>query len=344
MLKVLVDFGPPVTCRLIKEARAVHHAAAFWIFCSINQLSDPREGNRPGAHGARLKRHIEPETREPVIAPVHACLTDCDNLCMRRRIMDPDRSVAPFGNHFIGTRVHDHGANRNLASGGGFARKFKRVRHMSGVWHHAFAHTAARAFRHPCMMLSASAMRIISGKFKGQAITAPAGRDTRPTSDRARESLFNVLAHASWAPNLEGARVIDLFAGSGALGFEAISRGATFCLFVETESAARGAIRNNIESFQLFGNTRIHRRSATYLGPKPAGVGEPFTLAFMDPPYNKELVEPCLATLKTGNWLAPDALVVVETESRETFEHPGFTEVDTREAGKAKITMLRFGT
>ena len=193
------------------------------------------------------------------------------------------------------------------------------------------------------MMLSASPMRIISGKFKGQAIAAPAGRDTRPTSDRARESLFNVLAHASWAPDLEGARVIDLFAGSGALGFEAISRGAAFCLFVETESAARGAIRNNIESFQLFGNTRIHRRSATDLGPKPAGVGEPFTLAFMDPPYNKGLVEPCLATLKTGNWLAPDALVVVETEARETFEHPGFTEVDTREAGKAKITMLRFG-
>jgi len=193
------------------------------------------------------------------------------------------------------------------------------------------------------MMLSASPMRIISGKFKGQAIAAPAGRDTRPTSDRARESLFNVLAHAAWAPDLEGARVIDLFAGSGALGFEAISRGAAFCLFVETESAARGAIRNNIESFQLFGNTRIHRRSATDLGPKPAGVGEPFTLAFMDPPYNKGLVEPCLTTLKTGNWLAPDALVVVETEARETFEHPGFTEVDTREAGKAKITMLRFG-
>ncbi|WP_084420268.1 16S rRNA (guanine(966)-N(2))-methyltransferase RsmD [Henriciella litoralis] len=183
-------------------------------------------------------------------------------------------------------------------------------------------------------------MRIISGKFKGQSLTAPPGKNTRPTSDRARESLFNVLSHASWAPELEGARVIDLFAGSGALGFEAMSRGASFCLFVETDSGARGTIRNNIESFQLFGNTRIHRRSATDLGPKPAGVGAPFTLAFLDPPYHKGLVEPCLKTLLDGNWLAADAICVVETDGSETFEHDGFEVVDERSAGKAKLTTL----
>jgi 16S rRNA G966 N2-methylase RsmD len=116
-------------------------------------------------------------------------------------------------------------------------------------------------------------MRIIGGKLKGRTIKAPDGQGTRPTSDRARESLFNILAHADWAPALEGARVIDAFAGSGSLGFEAISRGAAFCLFVETEAAARGCIRDNVETFQLFGNTRIHRRSATDLGPKPAGLG-----------------------------------------------------------------------
>lgn len=184
-------------------------------------------------------------------------------------------------------------------------------------------------------------MRIISGKFKGHALAAPKGRNTRPTSDRARESLFNVLAHASWAPPLEGARVIDLFAGSGALGFEAISRGAAFCLFVETESAARGAIRDNIEAFQLFGNTRIHRRSAVNLGPKPAGVGAPFTLAFLDPPYHKGLVEPCLRTLIDGAWMAQETLAVVETDASESFAHDGWEEVDQREAGKAKLTMLK---
>ena len=184
-------------------------------------------------------------------------------------------------------------------------------------------------------------MRIISGKYKGQAIAAPAGRDTRPTSDRARESLFNVLAHASWAPDIEDARVVDLFAGSGALGFEAMSRGAAFCLFVETDSAARGTIRNNVESFQLFGHTRIHRRSATDLGPKPSGIGEPFTLAFMDPPYNKDLVTPCLKSLLSGGWLAPGATIVVETDSREDFAHDGFRLIDTRAAGKAKLSMLQ---
>ena len=128
-------------------------------------------------------------------------------------------------------------------------------------------------------------MRIISGKLKGRSLTAPKGQNTRPTSDRAREAIFNVLEHADWAPPLDGARVIDLFAGSGGLGLEAISRGADFALFVETDNAARGAIRQNIEDFQLFGCTRIHRRSATALGPRPSNLGAPFDLAFLDPPY-----------------------------------------------------------
>ena len=140
-------------------------------------------------------------------------------------------------------------------------------------------------------------MRIIAGQHKGRTLIAPKGTGTRPTSDRTRESLFNVIAHADWAPSMEGARVIDLFAGSGALGLEAMSRGAAFCLFVETDHGARGAIRDNIEALGLFGNTRLHRRSATDLGDKPAGVGSPFTLAFLDPPYHKALVQPALDCL-----------------------------------------------
>ncbi|MEM7494484.1 MAG: RsmD family RNA methyltransferase, partial [Pseudomonadota bacterium] len=118
-------------------------------------------------------------------------------------------------------------------------------------------------------------MRIVAGQFKGRAIVAPKTRSTRPTSDRARESVFNMLAHADDAPSLNGARVIDLFAGSGALGLEAISRGASFCLFVETAHAARGAIRDNVEALGLFGVTRVHRRSATSLGDMPASIGQP---------------------------------------------------------------------
>ncbi|HEV7689394.1 MAG TPA: 16S rRNA (guanine(966)-N(2))-methyltransferase RsmD [Hyphomonadaceae bacterium] len=185
-------------------------------------------------------------------------------------------------------------------------------------------------------------MRIVGGKFRGRAIKAPEGRETRPTSDRARESIFNVLAHASWAPSLEGARVIDAFAGSGALGFEAISRGAAFCLFVETESAARGCIRDNIEAFQLFGITRIHRRSATDLGPKPAGLGQPFDLVFLDPPYAYNLVPPALDQLITGAWITPGALAVAETSAGEDAPvTPGWELLDERLYGAARVSFLR---
>src|SRR5689334_21694217 len=155
-------------------------------------------------------------------------------------------------------------------------------------------------------------MRIVGGKFKGRPIAAPEGRGTRPTSDRAREAVFNVLAHAAWSTGLEERRVLDLFAGSGALGFEALSRGAAIALFVETDAAARGALRDNIEALGLFGVTRIHRRDATDLGAKPAGLGQPFDLVFLDPPYHAGLGEAALARLSAGGWITRDAIAVLE--------------------------------
>ncbi len=184
-------------------------------------------------------------------------------------------------------------------------------------------------------------MRIVGGTHKGRAITAPAGRDTRPTGDRAREAVFNVLAHAEWSPGLQGRRVLDLFAGSGALGLEAMSRGASFALFVETEAAARGAIRDNIEALGLFGTTRIHRRDATDLGPKPAGLGDPFDLVFLDPPYGKGLGERALAALGDGGWITPDAIIVFEVGAGETPVTPAFHTLDERTYGAAKVLFLR---
>lgn len=183
-------------------------------------------------------------------------------------------------------------------------------------------------------------MRIISGKFKGRPITAPKGQNTRPTSDRARGAIFNVLAHASWAPPLEGARVLDLFAGSGALGLEAISRGGAFGLFVETDNAARGAIRENIEAMGLFGITRIHRRSAIALGPRPANLGPAFDLAFLDPPYHKSLVEPALNELADGEWLTPNGALIVETAASEVFQFEGFSVQKETIKGAAKVSFL----
>jgi 16S rRNA (guanine966-N2)-methyltransferase len=185
-------------------------------------------------------------------------------------------------------------------------------------------------------------VRIVAGKLKGRAIVAPEGLGTRPTSDRARQALFNVLEHAAWAEPLAGLRVMDLYAGSGALGFEAMSRGAVFCLFVETDEAARGAIRENADAYGLMGATRVHRRSATDLGTRPGSDGEAFDLAFLDPPYRRGLAEQTLTRLLEGNWLKTGAIVVVERGSDEPeIETPGYERLDTRDYGAARVMFLR---
>lgn len=185
-------------------------------------------------------------------------------------------------------------------------------------------------------------MRIVAGSLKGRAIVTPEGQTTRPTSDRARQAIFNVLEHAPWADGLHEARVIDLYAGSGALGFEALSRGAAFCLFVDTDDGARGAIRENMDAYGLFGRCRVHRRSATDLGPRPGSAGEAFTLAFLDPPYAKGLGEQTLARLLEGGWLAPGAVVVFERGSDEPeIDTPGYERLDARDYGAARVLFLR---
>jgi 16S rRNA (guanine966-N2)-methyltransferase len=186
-------------------------------------------------------------------------------------------------------------------------------------------------------------MRIVAGTFRGRPLVAPKGHSTRPTADRARQALFNVLEHAAWAPDLEGLRVIDLFAGSGALGLEAISRGAAFALFVETDDAARGAIRDNIEALNLFGRTRVHRRDATDLGRRPPGDGPPFGIAFLDPPYGAGLGELALTRLGEGGWLAPGALAVLERGPTDAASQAaGFERLDERAWGLARVEFLRW--
>jgi len=189
-------------------------------------------------------------------------------------------------------------------------------------------------------------VRIVAGAYRGRSLIAPEGSATRPTSDRAREAVFNVLEHAPWSPGLRDLRVMDLFAGSGALGLEALSRGAGFCLFVETDAAARGAIRDNVEALgargELFGKTRIHRRDATDLGQRPGGDGAPFDLAFLDPPYAKGLGERALAELLAGGWLAAGAVAVLERGSDEAEpETPGFERLDDRRYGAARVFFLK---
>lgn len=153
-------------------------------------------------------------------------------------------------------------------------------------------------------------MRIVSGSHRGRTIATPDGRNTRPTSDQTRESIFNILDHADWAPPLEGAHVMDVFAGSGALGLEAISRGAAFTVFVERHPQALTAIRKNIDHFGLGDEARIHRFDATKLKLAPANRPAPFTHVFMDPPYRKRLWSPVLRRLPP--YLAEDSVVMIE--------------------------------
>jgi len=185
-------------------------------------------------------------------------------------------------------------------------------------------------------------MRIVAGSLKGRSIVTPEGQGTRPTSDRARQAVFNVLEHAAWAEPLDGMRVMDLYAGSGALGFEAISRGAAFALFVETDEEARGAIRENADACHVMARTRVHRRSATDLGPRPGSDGEAFDMAFLDPPYRKGLGEQTLQRLLEGNWLKAGAVVVFERGSDEPeIDTPGYERLDARDYGAARVMFLR---
>jgi 16S rRNA (guanine966-N2)-methyltransferase len=185
-------------------------------------------------------------------------------------------------------------------------------------------------------------MRIVGGNLRGREIKGPTGSATRPTSDRVRESIFNILAHGIADFELDEARVMDLFAGTGALGLEALSRGAKFCLFVEEDSGARGVIRSNADACGVFGQCKIWRRDATDLG--PSAPQSPYGLVFVDPPYGKGLGEKALASLVAGGWLAPQAIVVLEeAEKVEVADVPGLTLIDSRTYGDTQVRFYRFG-
>jgi 16S rRNA (guanine966-N2)-methyltransferase len=182
-------------------------------------------------------------------------------------------------------------------------------------------------------------MRVVGGRLRGRTITSPASRQIRPTADRLRESLFNILVHAYDDP-VGDARVIDLFAGTGALGIEAVSRGATFALFVDNGAEARALLRQNVEALGLGGTTKVYRRDATKLG--DVHPHRPFSLAFLDPPYGRGLAEPALAALRDGNWLTPDALVIVEEATAANFSPPpGYEERERRTYDDTTFVIMR---
>lgn len=185
-------------------------------------------------------------------------------------------------------------------------------------------------------------MRVTGGKLGGRRLIAPDDARVRPTSDRTRQAIFNILEHRDFniGFSVENAAVADLFAGTGALGIEALSRGARFCLLVDDSAESRAMQRENIEALGLTGATKIWRRDATDLGPLGAGAGGPFELVFLDPPYRKNLIAPALKSLREGGWLAPRALLVAETSKDEKFDTTGYEVLDARDYGETEITFL----
>jgi 16S rRNA (guanine966-N2)-methyltransferase len=182
-------------------------------------------------------------------------------------------------------------------------------------------------------------VRVVGGRLRSRPIAGPKSDGLRPTADRLREALFNILAHGYGDP-VTDARVLDLFAGTGALGIEALSRGAAYVLFVDEGVEARALLRNNTESLGLGGTSRIFRRDATKLG--PAHPLEPFTLAFLDPPYGKGLAEKALVAAREGGWLVKDALVVVEESADAKFVAPvGYEELERRKYDDTELVFLR---
>jgi 16S rRNA (guanine966-N2)-methyltransferase len=187
-------------------------------------------------------------------------------------------------------------------------------------------------------------MRIVGGKYRGLTLAAPKDERVRPTSDRVREALYNILAHNDFDVGfrIEGARVLDLFSGTGALGLEALSRGAKYVLFVDDSAESRGLVRRNVEAMQATGVTKIWRRDATALGEMAANAGGPFDLVLLDPPYRKDLLGPAMISVRDGKWLADKALIVAEMAADEKFIVPaGFALIDERDYGQTKVLVMK---
>ncbi|EWY36865.1 DNA methyltransferase [Skermanella stibiiresistens SB22] len=183
-------------------------------------------------------------------------------------------------------------------------------------------------------------MRLVGGNLRGRRLEAPAGRDIRPTSDRTREAIFNILAHADWAPEIEGAVVLDAFCGTGALGLEALSRGAKRAVFLDNGRESLDLVRRNVAALSVAGHCDIIRADAT----RPPRAQVACAFLFLDPPYAKGLAPTALTALRDRGWCAPDAVAVVEIGLEDPWEAPAFAEpLDDRAYGDTRVLFLRVG-
>lgn len=186
-------------------------------------------------------------------------------------------------------------------------------------------------------------MRIVAGRHRGRTLKTVPGPAVRPTSDRTRESVFNILAHGIPGFAFDGVTVVDVFCGTGALGLEALSRGASRATFVDSDAAALKCAKENAARLGEWRNVLALRLDAAQIPPPPRAAEAPCALAFLDPPYGAGLLVPALQGLGARGWLAEGAVVVAEMGAKESFEPPrGFTLLQERAYGAAKVAFLRF--
>ncbi len=185
-------------------------------------------------------------------------------------------------------------------------------------------------------------MRIVGGKHRGRNLKTPQGQHVRPTSDRTRESVFNILAHAVDGFDLAGASVVDLFCGTGALGLEALSRGAAHATFLDADRTSLALAKENAAMLGEWRNVTLLKIDARRLGPPPLAARAPCTLAFLDAPYDKGLTGPALLALLNNGWIAPDGVIVAEVAAKEVLDPPRAMEVlDERTYGAARVVFLQ---
>jgi len=188
-------------------------------------------------------------------------------------------------------------------------------------------------------------MRIVAGRFKGQRLHASSGIEIRPTPDRVREAIFNVILHGlkNWKGSLNHAFVIDVFAGTGSLGLETLSRGAAHATFIDNSSASLAITKKNAEQLDVWQNITLLKLDATQLSPPPLSAKAPCSLAFLDAPYNMKLSEPALADLECQGWLANNALVVIEIAAKENLSFSSnFSTLEERTYGATKVVFLHY--
>ncbi len=188
-------------------------------------------------------------------------------------------------------------------------------------------------------------MRIVAGRFKGRRLEAPGGRELRPTSERARESIFNIIEHGltDWSGQLAGASVVDLFCGTGALALEALSRGAAHATLIDSAAPALAMAKKNAAHLGAWRETTLIKLDVTRLPPPPLAAKAPCGVAFLDAPYDQGLTAPALAALARRGWIADGGLAVVEIAADEALSTgPGFTQLNERSYGAARVVFLQY--